>query len=213
MAVKIILVEDHDVVREGVRSMLENDAEIQVAAEACNGLEALELCSRLDVDMAVMDINMPVMNGLECTRILKKQFPETKVLILSMHNYENYLIDMLQAGADGYILKDSCRHELAFAVKKIAQGGMYIGPEFTVSILEKYAAGGSRADYQGPAISEGEIQVLELIAEGLTNTQMANKLFISVRTIESRRKKLLEKTGTVNTATLIKFAIRHGLIK
>lgn len=213
MPIKIILVEDHDIVRQGVRSLLENDPEIDIVAEATNGIEALEICSKMQVDVAVIDINMPKMNGVDCTRIMKKQFPGIKVLILSMHNDEHYLVDVLQAGAEGYILKDSCRNELGFAIRKINFGGLYIDPEFTLSILGKYMSGISNTRYTGPAITEGEIQVLDLIAQGLTNTQMANKLFISVRTIESRRKKLLEKTGTVNTATLMKFAIKHGLLK
>ena len=213
MPVRIILVEDHDVVRQGVRSLLESEPDIEVVAEASNGLEAIEHCKSGNIDLAVMDMNMPLMNGVECTRVLKRDFPHMKVLMLSMHDYEHYLIDMLQAGANGYILKSSCRDELAFAIKKIAGGGTYIGPEFTLSILEKYKNGISFQNYRGPVISSAENQVLELIAEGYTNTQIANKLFTSIRTIESRRKKLLEKTGTTNTATLIKFSFKHGLVK
>lgn len=215
MAVKIILIEDHAIVRQGVRSLLENEPGIEIIAEASNGHEALELCRNSTVDLALMDFNMPVMNGLECTRQLKKEFPDIKVLILSMHDFENYLIDMLQAGANGYILKNSSRNELILAIKHVAEGGTYIGSEFTLSMLEKFKSGTNLLSVKEPNIplSEGEGQVLELIAEGLTNIQMANKLFISVRTIEARRKKLLEKTGTTNTATLIKFSIKNGLLK
>jgi two-component system response regulator NreC len=214
MVTRLLLVEDHDIVRQGVRSLIENESGIEIVAEAGNGQEALEICRRMKVDVVLMDINMPVMNGLECTRLLKKEFPEIKILVLSMHDFENYLIDTLQVGANGYILKNSCKSELAFAIRQVGSGRMYIGPEFTISILDKIKKGVNLLGYQGPVISlsEGESQVLELIGEGLTNIQMANRLFISVRTIESRRKKLLEKTGTTNTATLIKFSIKHGLI-
>ena|SRR6218665_2024495 len=214
MAVRILLVEDHEIVRQGVRSLIENESGIEIVAEAGNGQQALEACRRIKVDVVLMDINMPVMSGLECTRLLKKEFPEIKILVLSMHDFENYLIDLLQAGANGYILKNSSRDELVFAIRQVAIGGMYIGPEFTISILDKIKKGVNLLGYKGPVISlsEGEAQVLELIGEGLTNVQMANRLFISVRTIESRRKKLLEKTNTTNTATLIKFSIKHGLI-
>jgi two-component system response regulator NreC len=214
MTLKMLLVEDHDIVRQGVRSLIENEPGIEIVAEAGNGQAALEICRQMKIDVVLMDINMPVMGGLECTRLMKKEFPEIKILVLSMHDFENYLIDLLQAGANGYILKNSCNRELAFAIRQVANGGMYIGPEFTLSILDKIKNGVNLLGYQGPAISlsEGEAQVLELIGEGLTNIQMANRLFISVRTIESRRKKLLEKTGTTNTATLIKFSIKHGLI-
>lgn len=213
MPVRIILAEDHDVISQGVRPLLESEPEIEIVAEASNGLEVIERCKSGNIDLAVLDMNMPLMNGVECTRVLKKDVPDIKVLILSMRDYEHYLVDMLQAGANGYILKNPCRNELAFAIKKIASGGTYIGPEFTFSIFEKYKNSSNSLIYRGPVISPAENQVLELIAEGYTNTQIANKLFTSIRTIESRRKKLIEKTGTNNTATLIKFSLRHGLVK
>lgn len=215
MNIKILLVEDHDIVREGVRSLLENEPGIEITGEARNGQEALDLCRSLAPDLVLMDVNMPVMSGLECMRIMNAEFPLVRVLILSMHEYESYLIDMLDAGADGYILKNSSKAELLFAIKKVAGGDVYISSEFTLSMLEKYKNGNFihiKSD-KPIVLSEGEAQVLDLIAEGFTNTEIADRLFVSVRTVESRRKKLLEKTNTCNTATLIKFAIRNGLIK
>ncbi len=213
MSIRLILIEEHDVVRQGVRSLLQNDPDIHIVAEASNGVDALEQCAKKEIDLAVIGINMPFMNGVECTRLIKQRFPSIKVLVLSMYKFESYLVDMLQAGADGYILKDNCTQDLVVAIRKIASGGRYFAAEFTLAMLEKHMAGSNRSNYTGPAITDGEMRVLALIGEGLTNTQMANKLFISVRTVESRRKKLLNKTGTNNTATLIKFAIQHGLIK
>lgn len=215
MSVKLILVEDHDIVRQGIHSLLQDENDIEIVGEAQNGKEALDLCARVSPDLVLMDMNMPVMNGSEATRQLKKRYPKLKVLILSMHDDESYLIEMLEAGADGYVLKSSRKDELLFAIRKVVSGGSYIGSEFIISILEKYK---SRTNHiselaSGILLSEGERQILDLIAEGLTNAEMAEKLFISVRTVESRRKKLLEKTGTVNTATLIKFALKNGLLK
>jgi DNA-binding NarL/FixJ family response regulator len=214
MNVKLLLVEDHDIVRQGIHSLLENEPDIKIIAEAKNGMEALELCRKDSPDLVLMDMNMPVMNGSDCARAIGKEFPDVKVVILSMHDYEHYLIDMLEAGAKGYILKNSSKDELLFAIRKIAKGGVYIGPEFTLAMLDKYKNGiGMASESPLIVLTEGESEILRLVAEGFTNLEMANKLFISVRTVESRRKKLLEKTGTSNTATLIKYALKHGLIK
>lgn len=218
MSVKIILVEDHAVVREGLKALLSTENNLEVVAEASNGEEAYQLVQKLRPDLVVMDMNMPVMSGLECTRILKKEFPEIRILILSMYDHESYLVDLLDAGADGYVLKNSKKEELLFAINKVANDGMYIGPEFTMNLLtkkrlEKSIAAQEQEQKLRVDISDREMEVLELIAQGMTNAEMANRLFISVRTIETRRKKLLEKTGTTNTATLIKFSIQNGLIK
>lgn len=216
MAVNIVLVEDHDIVREGIKSLLEDESgEVRVIGEANNGAQAIELLTKVEPDVIVMDMNMPVMNGLECTRILKKQNPNVRILILSMHDHESYLIDMLDAGANGYVLKNVSKDELLFAIKKVANDGMYMGPEFTMSMLAKYkseAGFGFKAPHADINLTEREREVLKYISEGFTNTEMANKLFISVRTVETHRKKLLEKTGTTNVATLIKFAVENRLL-
>jgi two-component system nitrate/nitrite response regulator NarL len=214
MSVKVLLVEDHEIVRQGVRSLLEGEAGIEISGEANNGEEAIKICEEKNPDVVLMDMNMPVMNGLECTRVLNEKMPFVKVLILSMHDYENYLIDMLDAGADGYVLKTASKDELVFAIKKINSGSIYISPEFTLAMLQKYKSGLStfKKEESNVTLSQGEGQVLSLIAEGCTNTEMANRLFISVRTVESRRKRLLRKTGASNSATLIKYAIKHGLV-
>jgi DNA-binding NarL/FixJ family response regulator len=215
MTIKVLLVEDHDIVREGINSLLQSDEEISVVGEARNGSEAIEKIDSLDPDVIVMDMNMPVMNGLECTKFIRQNFPDKKILILSMHEHENYLIDLLDAGASGYILKNSSKNELVFAIKKIANNGMYMGAEFTMNMLAKYKSSGSYRAVTGKQlnISDRESDVLNLIAQGKTNAEIANELFTSVRTIETRRKKLLEKTNTTNTATLIKFAFQSGLLK
>lgn len=216
MPINILLAEDHGIVREGLRLLLHDEEEVNVVAEAANGKEALELLKKKHVNVILMDMNMPEMNGLECTKAVKEKFPEVNVLILSMYDHENYLLDVLDAGADGYLLKSSSKDELLFAINKVANGGVYISPEFTLNLLTRKRLEKSISTV-APApkvtLSDREMDVLELIAQGLTNAEMADKLFISVRTIETRRKKLLEKTGTSNTATLIRYAILNGLIK
>jgi DNA-binding NarL/FixJ family response regulator len=214
MQTKVLLVEDHEIVRQGIKALLQGNPQVVVTGEASNGEEALEKISASQPDLILMDMNMPVMNGLDCTKLVKKQFPSIKVLILSMHNHENYLIDMLDAGADGYILKNSSKDELLFAIKKIANNGVYIGSEFTLGMLAKFKAENksNMLPKINLALSDREKDVLTLIADGLTNAEIAGKLFTSIRTIETRRKRLLEKTGTTNTATLIRFAVKNGLI-
>jgi DNA-binding NarL/FixJ family response regulator len=216
MDITIFLVEDHDIVRNGIKALLSNHPQIKIVGEASHGLEALEKLEKLQPDLLLMDMNMPVMDGLESTKRIKDQYPDIKILVLSMHDHESYLIDMLQAGANGYILKNASTEELVFAIRKIANDGTYIGPEFTLNMLAKYKSsagcseGAALYDFK---ISDREMDVLKLVAKGLTNNEIALKLFTSVRTIETRRKKLLEKTKTKNTATLIYFAAANGLLK
>lgn len=215
MLIKVLLVEDHAIVRQGIRSLIESDMEISVIGEAANGVEAIHLISENMPDVVIMDLNMPVMNGIECTKVLKRQYPALKVLVLSMHDHEQYLVDMLAAGANGYVLKNTSRKELLYAIKLLHNNRKYIGPEFTESMLAKYQALTKNNSKTAASVdlSEREKEVLDLIAEGLTNVEIANKLTTSVRTIETRRKNLLEKTNTTNTATLIRFAALNGLIK
>lgn len=216
MPVKIFLIEDHELVRQGIKALLEDETDIIVTGEASNGEEALQKLKTEKPDVVLMDMNMPVMNGIECTRQVRHLHPDIKVLVVSMHDHESYLLEMLSMGADGYILKNSSKEELVFAIKRIAAGTMYIGSEFTLNILARYAVEKSNVPAVSTAtieLSDREKDVLELIAEGLTNVAISNRLFTSVRTIETRRKKLLEKTGTNNTATLIRYAVQNGLIK
>lgn len=215
MTLRILLVEDHDIVRQGVRVLLESEPGIEVVDEASNGEQAIAKAREVSPDLILMDMNMPVMNGLECTRRIKAEMPGSKILILSMHDHENYLIDMLDAGADGYILKNTSKDELLFAIRKIAGDGKYVGPEFTLNMLAKYKAATGTinvATKRPPSITDREMDVLNLIGAGRTNIEIARELCTSVRTIETRRKNLLDKTGTTNTATLIRFAVQNGLL-
>lgn len=217
MSIKIFLVEDHDIVRNGIKALLNSQEDVKIVGEASNGLEALKKLESIQPDVLLMDMNMPVMDGLDGTRKVKERFPAIKILVLSMHDHESYLIDMLDAGANGYILKNASTDELMYAIRKIANDGIYIGAEFTLNMLAKYKSSAgfvtntkSKLDLK---ISDREMDVLKLVAKGLTNNEIAKQLFTSVRTIETRRKNLLDKTKTTNTATLIHFATLNGIIK
>jgi DNA-binding NarL/FixJ family response regulator len=215
MKIKVLIVDDHDLVREGLRSILENNSEIEIIAEAENGEVALKKAGVLKPDLVLMDLSMPVMNGLECTKHIKSKHPEQKVLVLSMYDDEDYLSEAMEAGADGYILKTTKPEEFVSVIKKIVGGDKHIGNGFKLKTLLNYKQNPAPLGQSSPKnldISQREMDVLILIAEGLTNTEIANKLFTSVRTIETRRKKLLEKTNTTNTATLIKFAVKQNLV-
>jgi DNA-binding NarL/FixJ family response regulator len=212
MQIKVFLVEDHEIVRQGLKALLERDCTI--TGEAASGQEAIKMLEVEQPNVVLMDMNMPGMNGSECTRILKEKHPALKILILSMHDDEGYLLDMLSAGADGYILKNASKEELLFAIKRIVNNGIFISPEFTLNLLNKFKPEINKAPSAAALdITEREMDVLQLIGEGLTNAEIADKLFTSVRTIETRRKNLLDKTKTKNTATLIKYAVKNGLLR
>lgn len=212
MPVTILLVEDRSSVREHLKSLLED--EVKIIGEATNGKEAMEQLKRLKPNVVIMDINMPVMGGIEATRKIKQNYPNTKVLVLSMHDHES-LLELLDAGADGYVLKNSPKEELVFAIHKLAKNGKYIGSEFTMSVLSRFrkeARSVPKKQKESIDLSDRELEILHMIAQGMTNVEMARKLFLSVRTVESHRKKILEKTRTTNTATLIRYAAENGLL-
>ncbi|MBC5992255.1 response regulator transcription factor [Pontibacter cellulosilyticus] len=212
--VRVIIAEDHIILRQGLRMLLEEDSEIEVVGEAGNGQELLDLLADNQVDVVLMDINMPVMSGVEATEQVVKNYPETKVIALSMLNNLPYVQKMLQQGASGYLLKTTGKDELKSAIKLVAGGTNYICSELSMNILtDKYMTGPAEGEAKNESgLSKREIEVLTLIAEGYTNAEIADKLFTSKRTIETHRQNILEKTGAKNTANLIKYAIGHKLI-
>jgi len=195
--------------------LLQEDSGIEVVGEACNGKELLELLSHTPADVVLMDINMPEMNGFEATEQVVKNFPETRVIALSMLNNLPFVQKILQCGASGYLLKTSGKDELRSAIKLVANGTSYISGELSMHMLSNsLAADQPEAEVKEQAgLSKREIEVLTLIAEGFTNAEIADKLFTSKRTIETHRQNILEKTGAKNTANLVKYAIGHKLIK
>lgn len=212
--IKILLAEDHHIVRDGIRGIIDQESDMQVIYEAVNGQEVLAYLQTGDEpDLILTDMNMPEMNGMDMINNLQADYP---VLVLSMLDNENYVLDTITAGARGYLLKNVKKKELLFAIRYIFDGGTYIGSEIALKTLKRIAQINEMRSQALPStveLSERETEVLHLIAEGFTNKEMADKLFSSRRTIEGHRLSLLEKTGSKNTARLIRFAVQHGLVE
>lgn len=214
--IKILLVDDHKIIREGIRSLLKNEPKIEVIGEACNGQDMIELLGSVYPDVILMDLNMPVMDGFEATKYIHDNHPDIRVIILSMLDHENYISKTLEAGASGYILKNTGRDEMIYAINTIANGNQFICTEIAFNLLKRIQMNAVKTDTNGSRqpgdLSKREIEVLRLIAEGFTNAEIADKLFTSKRTIESHRQHLIEKTQAKNTAALVKFALEKGII-
>jgi len=216
--IKILLVEDHMVVRNGIKLLLESQDDFEVVGEASNGREALNfLYTHTSPDIVLTDISMEEMDGMELLQQLKEAYPDVKVVILSMLNQINYVIEAFEYGLAGYLVKNVGYNELLFALKHIATGGRYMSEEISRLLLEQVRSGQTyiqsstvlQMDFD---ISERELEVLKLIAEGYTNIEIADKIFLSKRTVEGHRQNLIEKAGVKNTAHLVKFAFEHGIL-
>lgn len=215
--IKVVLVEDHNIVRDGIKMLLESEAGIHIVGEATNGLEALELVAmNEDVDVILSDINMPGMDGLAMIRELKESHPAIKVIILTMLDNEKYVTKAFNEGAVGYLLKNVSSDELIFSLKHVNIGGYYLCSELSITLLKRLTNSPSFTNSEletAVDLSSREIEVLQLIAEGYTNGEISEKMFLSKRTIEGHRQSLIDKTGSRNTAVLVRFAVLHGLIK
>lgn len=211
--VKVLLVDDHKIVRDGIKLMLESQAGIDVAGEAENGKEALSKLKNTTIDLVVMDINMPEMDGVSATKAIKEKFPDVKVLALTMSNDELHIRQMIQAGASGYIMKSAGRTDLNDAILTIMDGRHYFSDEATQSIMMDLVRGKGKSSSPEPIhITDRELEILELIVKEHTNQEIAEKLYISSRTVDAHRRNLLQKTGARNTAGLVKYAFQHNLI-
>lgn len=216
--IRIILVDDHAIIRDGVKSMLRGEESMKVVGEAANGKELLDLLENVEpeADVVLLDINMPVMDGYEAMEHLHAQFPDLKVFAMSMLDHEKYILRMLGAGALGYGLKNMGKVELIHGLRMVAQGNRFICSEIAFSLLHRVnlpaESNDEKDQKQVGDLSKREVEVLRLIADGLTAAQIADKLFTSKRTIESHRQNLLEKTQSKNTAALIRYASTSGLL-
>lgn len=215
--INVLLTEDHNVVRNGLKSLLEKDGELCVAAEATNGKQALAVLDKgIKIDIILTDINMPEMAGLELTATVKDRYPKIKVIILSMLDHEKYILEAFKMGASGYILKNVTADELVFAIKHVCRNSeRYICSELALRMLDKLI---QKPEVVIPKpmvemdLSKREIEILLLITEGYTNLEIADRLFTSKRTVEGHRQNLIDKTGSKNTAALVRYAILNGLI-
>ncbi|HXF67691.1 MAG TPA: response regulator transcription factor [Burkholderiales bacterium] len=209
---RVILADDHTLVRAGLRSLLGQLPEVEVVAETGDGREVLALVPRHRPDIVLMDITMPGMNGLEATAHLRKDHPGVKVVILSMHASEEYVLQALRAGAAGYLLKDSATLELALALQAVARGETYLSPPISRQVVENYMRRVGEDVRPLAALTARQREILQLIAEGASTKDIARRLELSVKTVESHRAQLMERLGIHDVAGLVRFAIRHGLV-
>jgi two-component system, NarL family, nitrate/nitrite response regulator NarL len=207
--IKLLLVDDHPVVRKGIISCLARHEHLQITGEAADGQEAVRKARELMPDIILMDIDMPQMDGLAVTELLRKEIPKIKVLILSMHSNTEYVMRIIQSGASGYILKDAPTEELVRAIEIVNGGEAFFSPEIARAALNKYVRGGENAAGQ---LTNREREVLIQIAEGLSNKEIAGKLGVGVRTVETHRERIMRKLNIHSVAGLTKFAISKGLV-
>ena len=211
-AIRVIIADDHTLVRAGIRSLLEQGADIDVVAEASDGREAVELAEAHQPDLVLMDITMSEMNGLEATRRIMNAAPDARVLILSVHKHEEYVWQALRAGASGYLLKEAMPAELEVAVRAVARGERYLSPPVSTQVIDAYIdrVGGEPGPFE--RLTPRQREVLQLIAEGHTTKEIAAHLHVSAKTVESHRTNLMKSLDIHDIAGLVRYAIRVGLV-
>ena len=209
---KVLLADDHKIVRDGLRNLLEKQQDITVAGEAEDGREALQLARKLSPDVVIMDIAMPDLNGIEATRQILSEVQDVKIVALSMHSDKRYVSEMLKAGASAYLLKDCAFEELITAIRTIMKGKIYLSPGIAGVVIEDYIKKGSKTDSSVfSLLSDREREVLQLMAEGMTSKEIATHLYVSIKTVETHRTNIMTKLDIHSIAELTKYAIREGL--
>lgn len=215
MPIRVLLVDDHVLVREGLRHILERDPEIEVIGEASDGEEALELANELQPDVVLMDLTMPRLGGLEATDLLRQRQPDVHVLVLTMHEGYDYFFQALQSGASGYVLKGASGEDVRAAIRAVHAGDVYIHPAIAKQLVGDYLnrieRGESLPEYDG--LTTRERQVLRLVAEGLTTPQIAERLTLSPNTVNTHRQHVMQKLNLHNRAELIRYAVRKGFVR
>jgi two-component system, NarL family, response regulator NreC len=208
--IRILLADDHRLVRQGFKLILESQEEMEVVGEAGNGREVLEKAEMLQPDVVIMDVTMPELNGIEATRRMRTSAPHAHVLALSVHRDAVYVREIIRAGAEGYILKESADVELLAAVRAVSEGNSYLSPEVAGAVLKDY-----RRQAMNPLdlLSPREREILQLVAEGMTNKDIAARLSLSVYTIDGHRTRIMEKLGLHSVGELVRFSIRHGIVE
>ena len=211
--IRVVIAEDHTIVRQGLTALLRSESDIEVVGEASDGLEAIELSKTKTPDVVLMDVAMRNLNGLDATRSIKKQFPEMKVLVLTMYDNEEMIFQILKAGASGYLVKDSAMTDLVSAIRAIHQGDSYLSPSISRKVIEEYIRRAEQGEKGGPdeLLSSREREILQLIAEGNSIPQIASLLCISKKTVEAHKTHIMEKLNIHDKVGLIKYAIRMGL--
>lgn len=211
--IRVLLADDHTILRDGIRALLEDQSDMEVIGEAEDGQATVKMVAKLKPDVVVMDIAMPLLNGLEATRQIQRDYPQVKVLILTMHENEEYIRQVLAAGALGYVLKDAAARDLLGAIRTVNQGEAVLSPAITRLVIEDYLRWGDiRPEDTSNGLTLREREVLQLIAEGYTNKEIAEILSLSVKTIQSHRTNLMNKLDLHDRGELIKYAIQKKII-
>jgi DNA-binding NarL/FixJ family response regulator len=214
--ITVLLAEDHQIVREGLQSLLKHEGDIEVVGEAETGREAVQLTRKLRPDVVVMDIAMPLLNGLEATRQIRKDFPATRVLILSAHSDEAYVEQVIELGAAGFLLKQTSAHDLSTAIREVQKGKTFFSQSISKRVLERSKQSlnrGGQPEKKGNRLSSREVEVLQLIAEGKPNKQVAAELGVSFKTVDKHRQNLMSKLNIHDIAGLTRYAIAEGIIE
>ena len=211
---RVVIAEDHTILREGLRALLSAESDLEVVGEAEDGRQAIRRVEELEPDLILTDLSMPKMNGVEAIREIKKRAPETKVLALTVHKAEEFILEVLQAGADGYILKDASSEELIMAIKSVLGGKRYLSPSVSQMVIEGYLEGRKSFRSSSPwdTLTKREREILKLIAEGHKNKEIADYLYISVKTVEKHRANLMKKLDLHSAAALTAYAMERGLV-
>ena len=212
MSIKVLLADDHKIIRQGLRSLLEKQQDMEVVSEAEDGRSAVRLAAETAPDVVIMDVTMPDLNGVEATKQILSSSPDIKIIALSMHSDSMFVAEMLKSGASGYLLKDCAFDELAKAIRTVIDNKTYLSPAISGVVLEDYVFRLSKAGFTGPdVLSDREREVLQLMAEGNSTKKIAQKLHISVKTVETHRRQMMGKLNIHTIAELTKYAIRKGI--
>ncbi len=214
--INVAVVDDHEMFRKGIIGILLESPRFAVTLEGANGREFLDRVDSVDVDVLLLDLEMPVLGGMETCKLARERYPEMKILILTMHKTPHFMVHMMENGANGYLVKESGPDELEEAIEKVHRTGFYFSDDLSRAMLEKLE-GGLPRDRElerklNNELSDREVEVLQLICQELTTPEIAERLYLSPRTIEGYRKQLLEKTGTRNTAGLVMWGVRRGIV-
>src|ERR1041385_8650877 len=213
--ITVLLADDHTVVRQGIRALLEAEEDMNVAGEAENGRQAVQMAKRLQPDVVVMDIAMPSLNGLEATRQISRESPKSRVLILSSYSDDEYVQQLTDAGASGYLVKQTAAQDLVTAIREAKRGNAFFSPAIFRRLFEhdRSSVGKPPGEKKAPKLTPRELEVLQLIAEGYANKQIAGELFISIKTVEKHRQQLMHKLDIHDVAGLTRYAIAKGIIE
>lgn len=209
MPIQVLLADDHQILRQSLKVLLEKEG-LKIVGEASNGREAVNIAESLHPDIAVLDVSMAVLNGIDAAKEIQKVSPQTKIIFLTVHDEDPYLLEALRLGAKGYVVKTHAAENLVRAIREASRGGVYLGPEISLAVVQAYQ---NKKELSSEPLSPRERQVLQLIAESKTTKEVAGVLNISVKTAETHRTHIMEKLDIHETAGLVRYAIRRGLVQ